>query len=127
MLAHKIVVCKVDGKTRKRSVSAPLYLHLIALRRKSGISANVIHLYNDSCIKTFLMVHLLNTCSHDVSERGECRCFYVDFFFFLDQFHECLWFACSTFYCKCVMQRGTQAGLGLGLVLIHSGLDLFSV
>ena len=49
------------------------------------------------------------------------------FFFFLDQFHKWLWFACSTFYCKCVMQRGTQAGLGLGLVLIHSGLDLFSV
>ena len=63
-------------------MSAPLCLHLIALRRKSGISANVIQLYNDSCIKTFLMVHLLNTCSHDVSERGECRCFYVDFFFF---------------------------------------------
>ena len=49
------------------------------------------------------------------------------FFFFWVKFHKCLWFACSTFYCKCVMQRGTQAGLGLGLVLIHSGLDLFSV
>lgn len=62
-----------------------------------------------------------------MSVKGENADVSMWIFFFLDQFHKCLWFACSTFYCKCVMQRGTQAGLGLGLVLIHSGLDLFSV
>ena len=41
-----------------------------------------------------------------------------------DQFEECLWFACSTFYRKCVMQCGTRTGLVLVLTRSRPALVL---
>lgn len=47
-----------------------------------------------------------------------------------DHFEECLWFACSTFYLKCVMRCGTcRSGpvLDLGSPCLGLGHDLVSV
>ena len=41
-----------------------------------------------------------------------------------DQFEECLWFSCSTFYRKCVMQCGTRTGLVLVLTRSRPALVL---
>lgn len=61
-----------------------------------------------------------------------CGCFYrnVDR---SDQIEDCLWLVCFTFYCKCVMQRGTRTGpvlvspcLGLDLLSTPQSLGLVS-
>ena len=71
-----------------------------------------------------------NTNSMAIKEVNEERIILFSVGFFMgmwilsDQFEECLWFACSTFYRKCVMQCGTRTGLVLVLTRSRPALVL---
>lgn len=68
--------------------------------------------------QTFLMINYTHKATKEVNEVEFlyvfCECFHENVVL-SDQFNEFLSFACSTFYCPCVMLCGTRTGLDLDL------------